>query len=303
MKSIYKILILIVCFTFLFIIALYINHKSKNQISNLIIQINTLNDKLVAIKQEKNELEKLLNEQRKLEDEYSYKWINDEKFNWLNSRDWNKVTLYNPETGDIIDITKNIIFDNIPIVELFGYLKKEENSDYPIGTHSKYVYKFISEKEEHIIEVREPNNPFLIIDGEIFKCSDVAYELAETLLPKVIKLDNYDVLNKMYSSLFIAIKYNYNINNVNIVHDKWRIKALVEFINNEMVVIDNMTEENLSINCSINFYFYGNIITANIYDSNNIKGRYVEIIFDNSKLIFEHIENNNQNIYKVLGIS
>lgn len=108
----------------------------------------------------------------------------------------------------------------------------------------------------------------------------------------------------MYNSELAAIDYCFNESSLEIWHDKWRIKEFIEFINNEMRITNKMSEQGLSLNRLIDFYYYGNTIRVKIYDYNDTKGKYVEIVYENKIIIYELIEDSKlKSIYSVFGIS
>ena len=259
----------------------------------------TLNDRIQFLENQIEEYENNEHEQNEQYNQSIYKWIYDEKFSWLNNKEWNKVILKNSRTEETLDITENILIKNVIPQVMFGYLK-EKPSDRNMGPVHYYTYEFHLDSKIHILQIEDDFAPYMILDGETFEYSGKLYALGETFLPTIPLNEDNEIFINLQNCRLITTNYAGQENDIHACAQKWRIKLIAEHLYFGMKRIENLPEENMEADEFIDFYSDGQIIKLNIYDYGGEGARFAEILYEDNMIIFENIDRD-ATLYHVLG--
>lgn len=286
------------------------NKELEKQIDELNAEIDVLKEENWQIQFENDDLsskirnyEKEKEKEKQFKKDAEYKWIDNKKFAWLKNRDWNKVTISNHITGETLDITENELFKKISMEKLFGPLTIKYVASLGLSSVTQYTYTFEKGSINHKITVR--NSGTIEVDGNCDgDCynSDSSWKLGEALMSPAVYEICDNVLQKIYNSGIMIENYK---NEENIHMSKGRIHAFARYIEvslrrNDIIEINSLPKENLTIRFNLIFYCHGDKVIMNLYDYNDSSCKYIEIVDESNKLYYEQI-NDEYNIGCIFG--
>ncbi|KGG80994.1 hypothetical protein Y919_03220 [Caloranaerobacter azorensis H53214] len=255
----------------------------------------------------KSKIQELETENKKLKekDNLYESHIDDENFEWINIKNWDKVIISNPVTNKKVEITENELFKMIDLREILYPLTIHYVASEWLPNVQPYVFDFIKGDSTYRIEVKGHN--IIEFKDKYYNVSEGFYRLGNALLfpPTYMKVDN--ILSKMYySSYMIEKTLNFNNEYEKTLHsDIGLIHAFPQYIEKgiskgDLVIIDKLPKGNVKLVSTLEFYWHGNIIIMNIYDYNDIESKYIEIIDNEKKIIYE--QKNKGNIRLFFGM-
>ena len=312
MRRYIKIIILL-CAVSLALLTSYSNKNLEKHINELNKEIEILKEENWQIQFKNDDLSSKIRNYKKKEEEESqlekkleYNWIYDKKFAWLKNRDWDKVTISNSVTGEVLDITENELFKKISMEQLFKPLTDNYGFFCNLSSAPQYTYTFEKGNIKHNIAVINSITIKLYLnydryDGHYYN-SNSSWRLGQALMaPAEYEICN-NVLQKIYNS---GVMIESNKDEEDIYMSKAVIHAFAEYIQvslrrNDIVEIKSLPKENLSIKYNLTFYCHGDKVIMNLYDYNDSSCKYIEIADESNNIYYEQI-NYGHNIRYIFG--
>ena len=302
----YTNIIILLCAVSLALLTSYSNKDLKKNIDELNAEIEVLKEENWQIRFKNDDLSSKIRNYEKesqFKKHLEYKWIYDKKFAWLKNRDWDKVTISNHVTGEVLDITENELFKKISMEKLFEPLTIRYVASLGLSSVPQYTYTFEKGNNKHKIDVRTSSIIEVdeLYDGDLYTSYNI-WRLGQALMSpaKYEICDN--VLQKIYNSGVMIENYK----DEEYIHmSKGKIHAFAEYIEvslrrKDIVEIKSLPKENLTIKFNLNFYCHGDKVIMNLYDYNDSSCKYIEIVDESNKNFYEQI-NNSHNIGYIFG--
>lgn len=251
--------------------------------------IKQLEEKNEIISMEFKDIKFARDEQEKIEN----------KFEWIDSYNWNKLTLTNTN-GTTIDITESGIIKH----HLYQYLKKSFEFNYYIPTPISKAYTYTFYFDDYSKEITLSNNAF--VHGEWAR-NTFLYDVAEALLPEQDELNDYayNARQLLLLSKFFSSEKMYNTDNLPIPYAKMRF-IILEWMKENTIKIDKLPNNVNNAIINIESSYHGKKAYFKTYTYENIddvftEDYYIELSTERNREFYKLVDNPSGSLWNIFS--